>query len=87
MSCKDFIIRISSRRKLPKIALNHSSDVDVKMFWENYSYYTKEHYSVILLCHHPLQFRKILKKSVKYYIMEKGKQFKKMVSGKSHSQI
>ena len=58
-----FIMKISNKRELQQIALNHSSDIDFKDFLKIYKKYTKEPYSflvndTILPSDDPLRFRK-----------------------------
>ena len=43
-----FIMKIPSKRELPQIALNHSSDIDFKDFMKIYKKYTKEPYSFLV---------------------------------------
>ena len=40
-----FIMKIPNKRELEQIALNHSSDIDLKDFMNFYKKYTKEPYS------------------------------------------
>ena len=58
-----FIMKISNKRELQQIALNHSPDIDFKDFLKIYKKYTKEPYSflvndTILPSDDPLRFRK-----------------------------
>ena len=58
-----FIMKISNKRELQQIALNHSSDGDFKDFMKIYKKYTKEPYSFLvndttLPSDDPLWFRK-----------------------------
>ena len=60
-----FIMKISNKRELQQIALNHSSDIDFKNFMKIYKKYTKERYSFLvndttLPSDYPLRFRKNL---------------------------
>ena len=60
-----FIVKISNKRELQQIALNHSSDIDFKNFMKIYKKYTKERYSFLvndttLPSDYPLRFRKNL---------------------------
>ena len=60
-----FIMKIPNKRELQRIALNHSSDIDVKDFMEIYKKCTTEPYSFLvndttLLSDDPLRFRKNL---------------------------
>ena len=60
-----FIMKITNKRELQQIALNHSSDIDFKDFMKIYKKYTKEPYSFLfndttLPSDHPLRFRKSL---------------------------
>ena len=60
-----FIMKISNKRELQQIALNHSSDIDFKDFMQIYKKYTKELYSFLvndttLPSDDPLSFRKNL---------------------------
>ena len=60
-----FIMKIPNKRELQQIALNHSSDIDVKDFMKIYKKFTKEPYSFLvndttLPSHDPLRFRKNL---------------------------
>ena len=62
-----FIIKILNKRELQQIALNHSSDIDVKDFVEIYKKCTAEPYSfsvndTTLPSDDPLRFRKSLLK-------------------------
>ena len=62
-----FIMKITNKRELQQIALNHSSDIDFKDFIKIYKKYTKEPYSFLvndttLLSDDPLRFRKCLLK-------------------------
>ena len=66
LNSKDFfIMKILNKRELQQIALNHSSDIDVKDFIKIYKKYTVEPYSFLvnnttLLSNNPLRFRNIL---------------------------
>ena len=60
-----FTMKISNKRELQQIALNHSSDIDFKDFMKIYKKYTKEPYSFLvndttLPSDDPLRFRKNL---------------------------
>ena len=60
-----FIMKIPNKRELQQIALNHSSDIDIKDFMNIYKKYTKEPYSFFvndttLPSDNPLRFRKNL---------------------------
>ena len=60
-----FIMKISNKRELQQIALNHSSDIDFKYFIKIHKKYTKEPYSFLvnnttLPSDDPLRFRKNL---------------------------
>ena len=60
-----FIMKISNKRELRQIALNHSSDIDFKDFMNIYKKCTKEPYSFLvndttLPSDNPLRFRKNL---------------------------
>ena len=60
-----FIMKISNKRELQQIALNHSSDIDFKDFRKIYKKCTAEPYSFLandttLLSDDPLRFRKNL---------------------------
>ena len=60
-----FIMKISNKRELQQIALNHSSDVDFKDFMKIYKKYPKEPYSFLvndttLPSDDPLRFTKNL---------------------------
>ena len=60
-----FIIKISNKREIQEIVLNHSSDIDFKDFIKNYKKYTAEPYSFFvndttLPLDNPLRFRKNL---------------------------
>ena len=62
-----FIMKITNKRELQKIALNHSSDVDFKDFLKIYKKSTAEPYSFLvndttLPSYDPLRFRKDLLK-------------------------
>ena len=62
-----FIMKISNKRELQQIALNHSSDIDFKDFMKIYKKYTKEPSSFLvndttLPSDDPLRFRKNLLK-------------------------
>ena len=62
-----FIMKISNKRELQQIALNHSSDIDFKDFIKIYKKYTAEPYSFFvndttLPSDKPLRFRKNLLK-------------------------
>ena len=43
-----FIMRIPNKRELQQIALNHSSDINIKDFMNIYKKYTKEPYSFLV---------------------------------------
>ena len=43
-----FIMKISNKRELQQIALNHSSDIDFKDFMQIYKKYSKEPYSFLV---------------------------------------
>ena len=43
-----FIMKIPNKRELQQIALNHSSDIDLKDFMKIYKKYTKEPYSFLV---------------------------------------
>ena len=58
-------MKISNKRELQHIALNHSSDIDFKDFMKNFKKYTAEPYSFLvndttLPSDDPLRFRKNL---------------------------
>ena len=58
-----FIMKISNKRELQQIALNHSSDIDFKDFTKIYKKCTAEPYSFLvndttLASNNPLRFRK-----------------------------
>ena len=60
-----FIMKISNKRELQQIALNHSSDIDFKDFIKIFKKCTAEPYSFLfndttLLSDDPLKFRKNL---------------------------
>ena len=60
-----FIMKVPNKRELQQIALNHSSDIDLKDFMKIYKKYTKEPYSFLvndatLPSDDPLRFRKNL---------------------------
>ena len=60
-----FIMKITNKRELQQIALNHSSDIEFKDFLKIYKKYTKEPYSFLvndttLPSDDPLRFRKNL---------------------------
>ena len=60
-----FIMKIPNKRELQQIALNHSSDIDLKDFMNIYKKYTKEPYSFLVIdttlpSDNPLRFRKNL---------------------------
>ena len=60
-----FIMKISNKRELQQIALNHSSDINTKDFIEIYRKCTDKPYSFLvndttLPSNNPLRFRKIL---------------------------
>ena len=60
-----FIMKIPNKKELQQIALNHSSDIDLKDFMKIYKKYTKEPYSfsnndTTLPSDDPLRFRKNL---------------------------
>ena len=60
-----FIMKITNKRELQQIVLNHSSDIDFKDFMKIYKKYTKEPYSFLVndttfLSDDPLKFRKNL---------------------------
>ena len=60
-----FIMKIPNKRELQQIALNHSSDINIKDFMNIYKKYTKEPYSFLvndttLPSDDPLRFRKNL---------------------------
>ena len=60
-----FIMKITNKRELQQIVLNHSSDIDFKDFIKIYKKYTKEPYSFLvndttLPSDDPLRFRKNL---------------------------
>ena len=60
-----FIMKIANKRELQQIALNHSSDINIKDFMNIYKKYTKEPYSFLvndttLPSDDPLRFRKNL---------------------------
>ena len=60
-----FIAKISNKRELQQIAINHSSDINTKESTNIYRKYTAEPYSFLLnvttlASNHPLRFRKIL---------------------------
>ena len=60
-----FVMKISNKRKLQQIALNHSSDIDFKNFMQIYKTCTTEPYSFLvndttLPSDDPLRFRKNL---------------------------
>ena len=60
-----FIVKIPNKRELQQIALNHSSDIDLKDFMESYKKCTTEPYSFLvndttLPSDDPLRFRKNL---------------------------
>ena len=60
-----FVMKITNKRELQQIALNHSSDIDFKDFMKIYKKYTKEPYSFLVndttfLSDDPLKFRKNL---------------------------
>ena len=44
----NFIMKIPSKRKLQKIALNHLSDIEFKHFMKLYKDYTKEPFSFLV---------------------------------------
>ena len=59
------IIKISNKKELQNIAINHSADIDYKDFMKIYRESTKEPYSFLtidktLLASDPLRFRKNL---------------------------
>ena len=66
LNCTQFFtMKISNKRELQQIALNHSSDIDFKDFIKIYKKYTKEPYSFLvndatLSSDDPLRFRKNL---------------------------
>ena len=56
-------MKIPNKRELQQIAINHSSDVDFKVFMKIYKTYTAETFSflvndTILPSNNPLRFRK-----------------------------
>ena len=58
-----FIMKISNKRELEKIFLNHSSNIEFKDFMKVYKKYTVEQYSFLvndttLPSDNPLRFRK-----------------------------
>ena len=58
-------MKISNKRELQHIALNHASDIDFKDFMKNFKKYTAEPYSFLvndttLPSDDPLRFRKNL---------------------------
>ena len=58
-------MKIPNKRELKQIALNHSSDIDLKDFVRIYKKYTDEPYSFLvndttLALENPLRFKKIL---------------------------
>ena len=60
-----FIMKITNKRELQLIALNHPSDIDFKDFMNIYKKYTKEPHSFLvndttLPSDNPLRFRKNL---------------------------
>ena len=60
-----FIMKISNKRELQQIVLNHLSDTDFKDFMKVYQKYTKKPYSLLLndttfSSDNPLSFRKNL---------------------------
>ena len=62
-----FIMKIPNKRELQQIALNHSSDIDIKGFMKTYKKSTAEPYSFLvndttLPSDSPLRFRKNLLK-------------------------
>ena len=58
-SSQFFLMKIPNKRELQKIALNHSSDIDLKDFIKIYKICTAEPYS-FLVNDIPLRFRKNL---------------------------
>ena len=42
------IMKISNKRELQQIAINHSSDIDFKEFMKIYKKYVKEKYSFLV---------------------------------------
>ena len=62
-STQFFIMKISNKRELEKIFLNHSSNIEFKDFMKVYKKYTVEQYSFLvngttLPSDNPLRFRK-----------------------------
>ena len=57
-------MKISNKKELQQIALNHSSDIEFKDFIKNYKKCTAEPYSFLVNANlpsdHPLRFRKNL---------------------------
>ena len=47
-STQFFIMKITNKRELQQIALNHSSDIDFKDFMKTYKKYTKEPHSFLV---------------------------------------
>ena len=47
-SAQFFIMKIPNKRELQQIALNHSSDINIKDFMIIYKKYTKEQYSFLV---------------------------------------
>ena len=64
LNCRPFLImKIPNKRKLPKIAFNHSSDIDFEDFMNLYINCTAKTYSFLvndntLVSDNPLHFRK-----------------------------
>ena len=57
-----FIIKIPNKRKFQQIAINHSSDIDFKLFIKIQKKYTAKPYSILdndttLLSDNPLRFK------------------------------
>ena len=60
-----FIAKISNKRELQQISINHSSDIDFKYFIKIYKKCTNEQYSFLVIdttlaTDNPLRFRKNL---------------------------
>ena len=84
-----FIMKITNKKKLQKIALNHSSDIDFNDFMKIYKKYTVEPYSFLvndktLPSDNPLRFQpyhqaKLISMNIllvmKYCLLSFGKSF------------
>ena len=74
-------MKISNKRELQQIAVNHSSDIDFKKFYKDLEKCTAEPYSFLVIdttlpLDNPLRFRKIILKLIYNKIMTIDDQFR-----------